>query len=73
MRRDMSVPFVGDPPIIHHGARIATGAIILPGTDVGRNAVVGAGAVVTRNVPERCMVIGNPAMIRGIIDDEDCV
>lgn len=40
---------------------IATGAMILPGTTIGDGAIVAAGAVVTKDVPERCMVAGVPA------------
>lgn len=42
-------------------AWIATNAILLPGVTIGRGAVVGAGAVVTKNVPEYAIVAGNPA------------
>ncbi len=45
------------------GAWIGGGAIILDGVRIGRNAVVGAGAVVTRDVPDYCVVIGNPARV----------
>ena len=43
------------------GCDIGVGAIILPGVTVGRLAQVGAGAVVTRDVPPRSVVAGNPA------------
>lgn len=43
-------------------AWIATGALVLPGVDIGRGAVVAAGAVVTRSVPPRQIVGGNPAV-----------
>ena len=48
-------------PIIEDFARVASGSLILPGIVIGRNALVGAGAVVTRNVPEGKKVMGIPA------------
>jgi UDP-2-acetamido-3-amino-2,3-dideoxy-glucuronate N-acetyltransferase len=48
---------------IQKGASIGANATLLPGVVVGRDAMVGAGAVVTRNVPPRAIVIGNPARI----------
>ena len=47
-------------------AWIATNAIILPGISIGRGAVVGAGAVVRRDVPEYAVVTGNPATVQSI-------
>jgi maltose O-acetyltransferase len=49
------------PIIIEDYAWIATNAIILPGVHIGRGAVVGAGAVVSKNVQPREIVVGNPA------------
>jgi acetyltransferase-like isoleucine patch superfamily enzyme len=42
---------------------IGAGAIVLPRIKIGTNVVVGAGAVVTRDVPPRAVVVGNPAKI----------
>ncbi len=54
-------PTKESPVILKKGAYIGTAAIILPGVTVGRESVVGAGAVVTRDVPERVVVGGVPA------------
>lgn len=49
--------------IIGKRASIGSGATILCGIKVGENAIVGAGAVVTKDVPDGCIVAGNPAVI----------
>ena len=54
---------VGGDVTIGPGAMIGTGAILLPNVRVGAFAAVGAGAVVTRDVPDRAMVLGNPARV----------
>lgn len=51
------------PVRIGHRAWIGSGAILLPGVSVGDDAVVGAGAVVTRDVPPGAVVAGNPARV----------
>ncbi|MAG37164.1 MAG: transferase [Dehalococcoidia bacterium] len=52
---------------IEPGARIGANATLMPAITVGRNAVVGAGAVVTRDVPPETVVVGNPAhVVKGI-------
>ena len=48
---------------IKAGASIGAGAVILPGITIGKNAMVGAGSVVTKDVPDNVTVIGNPARI----------
>lgn len=50
------------------GASIGANATILPGITVGRNAIVGAGAVVTQSVPTNAIVVGNPAYIEGYVE-----
>lgn len=49
------------PIVIEDYAWIATGATILPGVHIGKGAVVGAGAVVTKDVPDYAIAVGNPA------------
>jgi acetyltransferase-like isoleucine patch superfamily enzyme len=56
---------------VSKGASIGGGAVILPGLVIGELSMVGAGAVVTRNVPPRAIVIGNPARIVGYVDAKD--
>lgn len=51
--------------IVESGASIGANATILPGIRIGRNAMIGAGAVVTRSVPPNAVVVGNPAKIVG--------
>ena len=58
-------------PTIRRGARIGGGAILCPGIEIGEEAFVGAGAVVTKDVPPRVVVVGNPArVLRDVPDDE---
>jgi acetyltransferase-like isoleucine patch superfamily enzyme len=58
-------------PTIRHGARIGGGAILCPGVVVGEEAFVGAGAVVTKDVPPRVVVVGSPArVLRPVAEDE---
>lgn len=54
--------------VVRRGASIGGGATILPGIEIGERAMVGAGAVVTRDVPERAIVAGNPARVIGQVD-----
>lgn len=49
--------------LVKQGAVIGAGAVILPGITIGENAKVGAGAVVTKSVPDNVVVCGNPAKI----------
>lgn len=56
--------------IVHDGASIGANATILPGLSIGMNAMIGAGAVVTKDVPPHAIVVGNPAKIVGYVDSE---
>lgn len=51
--------------ILKQGCSIGAQATILPGLEVGRWAMVGAGAVITRSVPDFALVVGNPGRLRG--------
>jgi acetyltransferase-like isoleucine patch superfamily enzyme len=51
--------------IVEDGASIGANATILPGVTIGRAAMVGAGAVVTKDVPPNAIVVGNPGVIVG--------
>ncbi|TQV88666.1 acyltransferase [Aliikangiella coralliicola] len=51
------------PVIIKSGAWIGMNVIILKGVTIGKNAVVGAGSVVVSDVPDNCIVSGNPCKI----------
>ena len=53
--------------IIDEGASIGANATILGGISVGKYALIGAGSVVTKNVPDHALVYGNPAVIRGYV------
>ena len=54
---------VAKPIVIEDNVWVGGGAILLPGVTIGRNAVVGAGAVVSRSVPANTVVAGNPARV----------
>ena len=49
--------------VVRRGASIGTGTTILPNVSIGENAIVGAGSVITRDVPANAVVAGNPARV----------
>ena len=69
------------PTLVKHGATVGANSTIVCGTTIGRYAFVGAGAVVTRNVPDHALVVGNPARRIGwmckcgekLTDDMECL
>jgi UDP-2-acetamido-3-amino-2,3-dideoxy-glucuronate N-acetyltransferase len=61
--RSKQYPEALEKTIIRKGASIGANATILPGLSIGQNAMVGAGAVVTKDIPPNAIVAGNPARI----------
>lgn len=55
---------------IHNGASVGANATILPGITIGEKALIGAGSVVTKDVPAHAVVIGNPAKIVRYLNDD---
>ena len=52
-----------DEIIVEDGASVGTSVTILAGVRIGKNAIIGAGSVVTKDVPDNTIVAGNPAKI----------
>jgi acetyltransferase-like isoleucine patch superfamily enzyme len=59
-------------PTIQRGAQIGINATILPRIIIGERAVIGAGSVVTKNIPAGVVAYGNPAQVKGEIGDITC-
>lgn len=59
-----------EPTLVKKGASIGSGATILASVVIGENAMVGAGSVVTRDVPDNAIVAGNPAKVLRMIAPE---
>jgi acetyltransferase-like isoleucine patch superfamily enzyme len=75
---DVTTPIIdqdysqSSPVVLNKGCWVGANCIILPGVDIGENAVIGAGSIVTKSVPARCVAAGNPAkIIRHINSLED--
>ncbi|MDI6699555.1 MAG: acyltransferase [Candidatus Saccharicenans sp.] len=58
------------PTLVKKRASIGSGATILAGVTIGEEAIVGAGSVVTRDVPPRTVVAGNPARVLRTLDEK---
>lgn len=71
--RREALTFSRQAPRILRAARVGGGCVLCPGVTVGENAFVGAGSVVTRDVPDRMMVFGNPASIVGPVPDSEII
>ncbi len=59
-------------PVVRRMARIGANSTILPGVEIGENALVGAGSVVVHDVPPGAVVAGNPAQVIKQVDDLEC-
>ena len=61
--KSLNKEWKADPVIIRKGASIGSGAVILPGVELGENCMVGAGAIVTKSIPAGETWVGNPARL----------
>ena len=61
-------PRTTKPVLIKKGAVISVGCIIIAGVTIGENSIVGAGSVVTQDIPDYCVAVGNPARVIKKID-----
>jgi len=59
--------------VVKKGASIGSGATVLCNVTIGENAIVGAGSVVTKDVPASSIVAGNPAQVKRYIDNNDII
>lgn len=66
--RSQVYPLAFSRTVVGPGASIGANATILPGLTIGRRAMIGAGAVVTKDVPPNAIVVGNPGRIVGYVD-----
>jgi UDP-2-acetamido-3-amino-2,3-dideoxy-glucuronate N-acetyltransferase len=71
--RRPSLTFTPAAPRILRAARVGGGSVLCPGVVIGENALVGAGSVVTRDVPDRTIVAGNPAVAIGRVADNEII
>ena len=52
--------------ILRKNCAIGAGAIILPGIEIGENSLIGAGSIVTKDIPSNVLAFGNPCRVKGI-------
>jgi acetyltransferase-like isoleucine patch superfamily enzyme len=57
--------------LVKKGASVGSGATILGGITIGENAVVGAGSVVTHDIPANSVAMGNPARVHRFLDSQE--
>lgn len=59
------------PVTIENNVWICTGAIVLPGITIGENSVIGAGSVVTKNIPPNSLAVGNPCKVIRYLEESE--
>lgn len=65
LRKKEASDWVPEGVVVHEGAAVGAGAVVVAGIRIGRWAMVGAGSVVTRDVPDFALVVGSPARHAG--------
>ena len=68
--KDHGYPRTVKPVVIKKGAVISVGCIIIAGVTIGENSIIGAGSVVTQDIPDHCVAVGNPARVIKKIEHE---
>lgn len=71
IRPDMREYMYSQPVVIEDNCWIGAGTIICPGISIGENSVIGAGSVVTKDVPQNSVAVGNPCRVIREIDEHD--
>ena len=71
--RRPNLTFVRAAPRILRAARVGGGSVLMPGITIGENALVGSGTVVTKDVPDKAIVVGNPARVIGWVPDSEII
>ena len=61
----------GQETALEDNVKVFVNAVVLPGVKIGKNSIVGAGAVVARDVPPNVLVMGNPARVVKQLEDEE--
>ena len=60
-------------PRILRAARVGGGCVLMPGVTIGENALIGSGSVVTKDVPDRAIAMGNPARVVGVVPADQLI
>jgi acetyltransferase-like isoleucine patch superfamily enzyme len=68
-RQPPSAPLRG--PLLRRACRVGGGAVLVPGVEIGEEAFIAAGTVVTNDVPSRAVVMGVPGRVVRQVSDED--